>query len=85
MNGKGDLIKELNLKLKESESAFNELRDELINEAFDRSQSPEKLKQLQWRIDGLMIQSTKLGAVVKLSQMMNDSFIELRDELNKFS
>ena len=79
------LSDELRTKLNEGEKEFNEYRDQLINEAISSGNDPLKLKRLQWRIDGVILKSTKLGAVVKLSSMMTDSFLELQDTLNFYS
>ncbi|MGH1461977.1 MAG: DUF3135 domain-containing protein [Neptuniibacter sp.] len=84
MSKKSDLIEELNLKLNESEDEFNKFRERLIHEAIERAGDPQKLKKLQWKIDGIITRSTKLGVVIKLSQMMNDSFLELKAILNRY-
>jgi len=77
-----DTLKELAEK---NPDALEALRQKHINSLIENAppQHQQRLKGLQFQIDAQRkIHSTPLAACIKISQMMHDSFHEMRELLN---
>lgn len=68
-----------------SDAEFEKERQKLIELEITKSKRSDKLRQLQWRIDGVRRKAkTPLKACIDISDMMWESFYELNDRLQEF-
>lgn len=68
--------------------SFEALRSELIEDYFNGTPEPMRLRlrQLQFRIDSIRRRSgSSLGAAIKIHALMWGSFLQMNDELSEFA
>lgn len=62
---------------------FERRRKAVIAEAIAAAPAAQQLKlhQLQWKIDAIRSTNTPLGALLKMQEMMWDSFLNMNDQM----
>lgn len=67
-------------------AAFEEARAMMLEKAIAKAEKKDELQCLQWRIDGVRYRAkTPLKACLCLSEMMWDSFSDMRSALSLFT
>lgn len=66
-------------------SRFEKVRAEMIEVAIGLATNQHKMRQLQWRLDGVRRRcQSPLKACMSISAMMWETFGDLREQLNKY-
>jgi predicted transcriptional regulator len=80
-------FEEMMLMAKENPEQLEELRLSMCEEVIKSApiENQKKLKGLQFKINATILSSSNaLSSCVKISKMMNESFLDLNDSLNNF-
>jgi hypothetical protein len=67
--------------VEEFEIYRNQLIDEMINSAPEEHQT--KLKQIQWKLNGIHKTKNGLAATIQISKLMWESFYDLKEKLEE--
>lgn len=72
---------------KDDPAEFERRRKAIITETIAAAPPAQQLKlhQLQWKLDAIHTTNTPIGAMLKMQQMMWESFLNMNDQLNALS
>lgn len=72
---------------KSDPAEFERHRKAVIADAIAAAPAAQQLKlhQLQWKLDAIRATNTPLGALLKMQEMMWDSFLNMNDQLQAFA